>query len=84
LRISADSRGRKFQADETFAKVDEALQEEVYLHNDGNWYSARNVFARKAFIFVDGAKMKKPNSLGECKSSIDSFCRNTLGSVFMP
>jgi len=84
LRISADSRGRKFQADDSFCRVAENLEEEVFLLADGNWFCGRQILDRRAFILVEGSKMKKINSLGECKGKVENFCKTTLGSVFMP
>ena len=84
LRISQDSKGRKFQAENTFNLVNEELEEEVYLQCDGNWYCGKEVSDRRVFVLVDGDKMIKPNSLNECQAAVTDFCKTTLGSVFMP
>ena len=75
---------KKFQASDDFIPVADALEEEVFVLSEGSWISARQVESRRAFVLVEGSKMKKPNSLAECRSVVDTFCKTTLGSVCMP
>ena len=85
-RVSATPKRRNFQVVEedaqAFASIKDKINQsefsEILLNSQGRWLCGKKVLDRECYLIVD-----KKVTLGDCRSEIETFAKESLGGVFM-